>query len=43
VSDLVADRRDLADGSQESLLRVLVLAEAATGLLLDIRLKQEAR
>src|SRR5450759_1074966 len=34
VSDLVADRRDLADGSQESLLRVLALAEAATGLLL---------
>ena len=43
VGDLVPDRRDVADGSQESLLRVLGPAEAATGLLLYGRREEEGR
>ena len=43
VGDLVADGRNLADGSLESLFRVLCPAEAATGLLPDVRREQEGR
>jgi len=43
MGDLVADRRNLANSSQESLFRVFCPAEAATGLLLDVRREQEER
>jgi hypothetical protein len=36
VGNLVADGRNLADGSLESLLRVLCPAEAPTGILPDV-------
>lgn len=43
VGDLVADGRNLADGSLESLLRVLRPAETATSLLPDVRREQKGR
>ncbi|MEO8605174.1 MAG: hypothetical protein ABI629_21580, partial [bacterium] len=41
VGDLVADRRNLADRSLESLLRVLCPAKAATCLLPNIPREQQ--